>query len=104
MPDLTMLEAINLALQEEMARDPNVVVLGEDVGRKGGVFGATRGLQGEFGPLRVLDAPIAEVGIAGMAIGAVFAGLRPVAEFQFADYIHPAFDQIANEAATISYR
>ncbi len=104
MPDLTMVEAITLALQEEMARDPNVVVLGQDVGRKGGVFGATRGLQREFGPLRVLDAPIAEVGIAGMAIGAAFAGLRPVAEFQFADYIQPAFDQIANEAATISYR
>ncbi len=104
MPDLTMVEAIALAVQEEMARDPGVVVLGQDVGRKGGVFGATRGLQREFGPLRVLDAPIAEVGIAGMAIGAAFAGLRPVAEFQFADYIHPAFDQIANEAATISYR
>jgi 2-oxoisovalerate dehydrogenase E1 component beta subunit len=104
MPELTMVEAITLALQEEMARDPSVAVLGEDVGRKGGVFGATRGLQGAFGPLRVLDAPIAEAGIAGVAIGAAFAGLRPVAEFQFADYILPAFDQIANEAATISYR
>src|SRR6059058_5049764 len=95
--DLTMVEAVTLALREEMARDPNVVALGQDIGRKGGVFGATRGLQADFGPLRVLDAPIAEVGIAGMAIGAAFAGLRPVAEFQFADYIHPAFDQIANE-------
>jgi 2-oxoisovalerate dehydrogenase E1 component beta subunit len=104
MPALTLIEAINLALYEEMARDERVVVLGEDVGRKGGVFGATRGLQREFGPLRVMDAPLAEIGIAGMAIGAAFAGLRPVAEFQFADYIHPAFDQIVNEAATISYR
>ena len=101
---LTMLEAINLALQEEMARDERVVVLGQDVGRKGGVFGVTRGLQAQFGPLRVLDTPIAEVGIGGMAIGAALCGLRPVAEFQFADYLHPAFDQIANEAATISYR
>jgi 2-oxoisovalerate dehydrogenase E1 component beta subunit len=104
MTELTLIEAINLALREELARDPRVVVLGEDVGRKGGVFGVTRGLQSQFGDLRVLDAPIAEVGIAGVAIGAALAGLRPVAEFQFADYIHPAFDQIANEAATISYR
>jgi 2-oxoisovalerate dehydrogenase E1 component beta subunit len=104
MPALTMLEAVNLALREELAHDPRVVVLGQDVGRKGGVFGATRGLQQDFGHLRVLDAPVAEVAIAGVAIGAAFAGLRPVAEFQFADYILPAFDQIANEAATISYR
>ena len=104
MPLLTLIEAINLALHEEMARDARVVVLGEDVGRKGGVFGATRGLQRDFGELRVLDAPLAEVGIAGVAIGAALAGLRPVAEFQFADYILPAFDQIANEAATIAYR
>jgi 2-oxoisovalerate dehydrogenase E1 component beta subunit len=101
---LTAVEAINRALQEEMARDARVVVLGQDVGRKGGVFGITRGLQAQFGVLRVLDAPIAEVAIAGVAIGAALAGLRPVAEFQFADYILPAFDQIANEAATISYR
>jgi 2-oxoisovalerate dehydrogenase E1 component beta subunit len=101
---LTAVEAINRALQEEMARDERVVVLGQDVGRKGGVFGVTRGLQAQFGVLRVLDAPIAEVAIAGVAIGAALAGLRPVAEFQFADYILPAFDQIANEAATISYR
>lgn len=99
-----MLEAITLALREELSRDPAVVLIGQDIGRKGGVFGATRGLQSEFGELRVLDAAIAEVGIAGMAIGAACAGLRPVAEFQFADYIHPAFDQIVNEAATLSYR
>jgi 2-oxoisovalerate dehydrogenase E1 component beta subunit len=101
---LTLVEAINLALREELARDERVVLLGQDIGRKGGVFGVTRGLQADFGPLRVLDTPIAEVGIAGMAIGAALSGLRPVAEFQFADYLHPAFDQIANEAATISYR
>ncbi|HEU5316807.1 MAG TPA: alpha-ketoacid dehydrogenase subunit beta [Chloroflexota bacterium] len=104
MAELTMLEAITLALREELARDPSVVLIGEDIGRKGGVFGATRGLQREFGELRVMDAAIAEVGIAGMAIGAACAGLRPVAEFQFADYILPAFDQIVNEAATLSYR
>ena len=99
-----MLEAITLALREELQRDAGVVLIGQDIGRKGGVFGVTRGLQKEFGELRVLDAAIAEVGIAGMAIGAACAGLRPVAEFQFADYIHPAFDQIVNEAATLSYR
>src|SRR5688572_10892160 len=104
MAELTMVEAITLAMREELARDPSVVLIGQDIGRKGGVFGATRGLQKEFGALRVLDAAIAEVGIAGMAIGAACAGLRPVAEFQFADYIHPAFDQIVNEAATLSYR
>src|SRR5688572_21070058 len=104
MAEMTMVEAITLALREELARDTSVVLIGQDIGRKGGVFGATRGLQKEFGELRVLDAAIAEVGIAGMAIGAACAGLRPVAEFQFADYIHPAFDQIVNEAATLSYR
>ena len=102
--EVTMLEAITLGLREEMERDGSVVLIGQDIGRKGGVFGVTRGLQREFGELRVMDAAIAEVGIAGMAIGAALAGLRPVAEFQFADYIAPAFDQIVNEAATISYR
>lgn len=101
---VTLVEAIRAALQEEMARDPRVVVLGEDVGRKGGVFKATDGLQGEFGSLRVLDTPLSEIAIAGAAIGAAMMGLRPVAEFQFADYIHPAYDQIVNQAATIRWR
>ncbi|MCC6179422.1 MAG: alpha-ketoacid dehydrogenase subunit beta [Chloroflexi bacterium] len=87
-----------------MARDPRVVLLGQDVGRKGGVFRATVGLQAEFGALRVLDTPIAEAAIAGAAIGAAMMGLRPVAELQFADYIHPAFDQIVNQAATMRWR
>src|SRR5829696_4040945 len=87
-----------------MQRDPRVVLMGEDVGMKGGVFRVTQGFQAEFGELRVLDTPLAEVGIAGGAIGAAVAGLRPVAEFQFADYIHPAWDQIINEAANIRYR
>jgi 2-oxoisovalerate dehydrogenase E1 component beta subunit len=101
---LTMVEAIRDALAEEMERDPTVVVLGEDVGRKGGVFKATEGLFERFGPLRVLDTPVAEVGIAGVAIGAAMMGLRPVAEFQFADYLHPAYDQIVNQAATMRWR
>src|SRR5688572_27432316 len=87
---ITLLQAVTEAIQEEMARDGRVVVLGQDVGRKGGVFKATVGLQDQFGPLRVLDTPIAEDVIAGAAIGAAMMGLRPIAEFQFADYIFPA--------------
>src|SRR2546423_7288180 len=104
MTELTMVEAIRDALAEEMRRDDTVVLLGEDVGRKGGVFKASVGLQEEFGPLRVLDTPVAEIAIAGMAIGAAMMGLRPVAEFQFADYMHPAYDQIVNQAATMRWR
>jgi 2-oxoisovalerate dehydrogenase E1 component beta subunit len=99
-----MVEAVREALAEEMARDPAVVILGEDVGPKGGVFKTTEGLQDLFGDLRVLDTPVAEAGIAGMAIGAAMMGLRPVAEFQFADYMYPAFDQIVNQAATMRWR
>jgi 2-oxoisovalerate dehydrogenase E1 component beta subunit len=102
--EITLVEAIRDAISEEMRRDPNVVVLGEDVGRKGGVFKATQGLLKEFGPKRVLDTPIAEGVIAGAAIGASMMGLRPIAEFQFADYMHPAYDQIVNQAATIRWR
>lgn len=87
-----------------MADDDRVVLLGQDVGRKGGVFGASRGLLDRFGDRRVLDTPIAETAIAGAAIGAAMAGLRPVAEFQFADYMHPAWDQIVNQAATMRWR
>ncbi len=104
MTAVTMVEAIRDALAEEMERDPTVVLLGEDVGRKGGVFKASEGLQERFGPWRVLDTPVAEVGIAGMAIGAAMMGLRPVAEFQFADYLHPAYDQIVSQAATMRWR
>jgi 2-oxoisovalerate dehydrogenase E1 component beta subunit len=100
----TMIEAVNEALVEEMERDPGVIVLGEDVGVHGGVFRATDGLQQRFGAERVIDTPLAELGIAGIAIGAALNGLRPVAEIQFADYIHPAYDQIVNEAAKIRYR
>jgi 2-oxoisovalerate dehydrogenase E1 component beta subunit len=101
---LTMVEAICAALADEMERDDTVVLLGEDVGRKGGVFKASVGLQQRFGPLRVLDTPVSEIAIAGVAIGAAMMGLRPVAEFQFADYMHPGYDQIINQAATIRWR
>jgi len=99
-----MIEAVRAALTEEMERDERVIVLGEDVGRKGGVFGATDGLYARFGEARVLDTPLAEAAIVGVAIGAALNGLIPVAEIQFADFIHPAFDQIVSEAARTRYR
>jgi 2-oxoisovalerate dehydrogenase E1 component beta subunit len=101
---MTLVESVRQALFEEMQADPSVIVLGEDVGVHGGVFRATDGLQKQFGELRVIDTPLAELGIAGVAVGAAMNGLRPVAEIQFADYIHPAYDQIVNEAAKIRYR
>ena len=87
-----------------MRRDPRVVVLGEDVGKFGGVFRATSGLYDEFGDDRVIDTPLAEAGIIGTAIGMALYGLRPVPEIQFADFIFPAFDQIVNELAKFRYR
>lgn len=104
MPVMTYIDAIRSAMTEEMARDDNVIVLGEDVGIKGGVFLATDGLFKRFGEHRVIDTPIAEISIVGLAIGASLHGLRPIAEIQFADYIHPAIDQILNEAAVFRYR
>jgi pyruvate dehydrogenase E1 component beta subunit len=101
---LTFVQAINQALKEEMRRDPRVVVLGEDVGRMGGVFRATDDLQNEFGPERVIDTPLHEGGIIGSAIGMALAGLIPVPEIQFVDFIYPAFDQIVNELAKVRYR
>ena len=100
----TLIEGVREALAEEMERDERVWVLGEDVGRKGGVFLATEGLHGRFGEARVLDTPLAESSIVGVAIGAALNGLIPVAEIQFADFIHPAFDQLVSEAARIRYR
>src|SRR5438477_506358 len=99
MAEMRMFEAVRAAITEEMERDERVLVLGEDVGRKGGVFGATDGLYAKFGEARVLDTPLAESGIVGIAIGAALNGLIPIAEIQFADFIHPAFDQIVSEAA-----
>jgi len=100
----TLIEALRDGMAEEMRRDWRVIVLGEDVGVHGGVFRATDGLLNEFGGERVIDTPIAELGIVGTAIGSALNGLRPVAEIQFADYIYPAMDQIVNEAAKIRYR
>jgi 2-oxoisovalerate dehydrogenase E1 component beta subunit len=104
MAQMNMIEAIRSALDVTMDRDPNVIVLGEDVGYFGGVFRCTDGLQRKFGEHRVIDAPIAEGGIIGAAIGMGVNGLRPVAEIQFADYIYPGFDQIVSELARIRYR
>jgi len=104
MPEMNIIEAVNDALRLEMRRDPRVVVLGEDVGRFGGVFRATRGLFEEFGPERCVDTPLAESGIVGTAIGMALYGLRPVPEIQFADFIYPAYDQIVNELAKLRYR
>lgn len=100
----TLLQAVRDALSLEMERNPAVVVLGEDVGKSGGVFRATEGLQERFGPDRVIDTPLCEGGIVGMAIGMALNGLRPVAEIQFADFIFPAFDQIVSELAKFRYR
>jgi 2-oxoisovalerate dehydrogenase E1 component beta subunit len=99
-----LLQAIHEGLAEEMRSDESVMVLGEDVGRAGGVFRVTQGLQEEFGAARVMDTPLAESLIVGSAIGLSVNGMRPVAEIQFADFIPPAFDQIVNEAAKFYYR
>lgn len=104
MPVLNMVQALNQALREEMARDPRVVVLGEDVGRRGGVFLVTEGLIDEFGEMRVIDTPLSEMGIIGVAIGMALYGLRPVAEIQFIDFVYEAFDQIVSNMAKIRYR
>jgi len=104
MAEWNIIQAVNDALRLEMRRDPRVVVLGEDVGKFGGVFRATAGLYEEFGPDRVIDTPLAEAGIVGAAIGMAMYGLRPVPEIQFSDFIYPAFDQIVNELAKLRYR
>ncbi|HEY2902022.1 MAG TPA: alpha-ketoacid dehydrogenase subunit beta [Polyangia bacterium] len=104
MPEMNIIQAVNDALRLEMRRDPRVVVLGEDVGRFGGVFRATTGLQEEFGPERCIDTPLAESGIVGTAIGMALYGMRPVPEIQFADFIYPAYDQIVSELAKMRYR
>ena len=104
MAKLSYLDAIKDALFTAMEQDDDVFVLGEDVGKKGGVFKVTEGLQEKFGEMRVLDTPLAESNIAGTAIGAAMVGKRPVAEIQFAEYILPAVNQILNEAAKIRYR
>lgn len=104
MPTMNMIEAINDAMSVALERDPDVTVLGEDVGYFGGVFRATAGLQKKYGKTRVFDTPITECGIVGVAVGMAAYGLRPVPEIQFADYIYPALDQLVSEAARLRYR
>lgn len=101
---LTMVEAIHQALSQEMERDERVMILGEDVGRLGGVFRATDGLQQRFGPERVFDAPLAEAAIVGAAVGLAMSGLRPIAEVQFLGFAHQAFHQIADQVARYGFR
>jgi 2-oxoisovalerate dehydrogenase E1 component beta subunit len=98
MPNITTIEAINLALKSEMARDPDVVVLGEDIGRNGGVFRATVGLLDAYGEDRVIDTPLAETLVAAMAIGLSTQGIKPVAEIQFSGFLYPCVDQVVNHA------
>src|SRR3970282_1294844 len=104
MAQITLVEAVNLALKREMERDPAVVVLGEDVGVDGGVFRPTLGLIDRYGPERVIDTPLAETLIAGMAIGMAVEGLRPVAEIQFSGFGYTAIDQIVNHAGRMRHR
>lgn len=102
--DLTLVEAVNLALARALTEDPNVVLLGEDIGRNGGVFRATQGLQDRFGRERVMDTPLAETLIAGTAIGMASQGLKPVAEIQFMGFIFPAMEQLVTHAARLRNR
>ena len=99
-----IVQAVTMGLRQELARDKNVVVIGEDIGLNGGVFRATDGLQKEFGPERVIDTPLAELGIVGAAIGMAVNGLRPVAEIQFSGFLYGAFDQLLSHAARIRMR
>ncbi len=104
MAEVTLIEGIRQAMDEEMARDDRVFLVGEDVGPRGGVFRATEGLYEKYGGERVIDSPLAELSIVGIGIGAALYGMRPICEIQFADFIHPAFNQIVNEAAKMCYR
>lgn len=101
---ITLIQAVTEAIAEEMERDSRVVLFGEDVGARGGVFMATAGLQAQFGKERVFDTPLSEASIVGAAVGMAVRGLRPIAEIQFADYMGPGFDQILSQAAKIRYR
>ncbi len=104
MPEITLVEAVRDAMDEEMARDENVFIVGEDVGQRGGVFRATVGLFDKYGADRVIDSPLAELSIVGVGIGAAMYGMKPICEIQFADFIYPAFNQIVSEAAKMTYR
>ena len=104
MPEVTMIEAIRMALSRALEEHPDVVIFGEDVGIDGGVFRATDGLAQRYGAFRVRDTPLSETVIAGMAVGAAAHGLRPVAEIQFMGFLYPALDQLANHAARLRNR
>jgi 2-oxoisovalerate dehydrogenase E1 component beta subunit len=104
MTERTLVQAVNRGLTEAMRADPDVLLLGEDIGVNGGVFRATEGLYKEFGESRVIDTPLSETGIVGAAIGMAVYGLKPIAEIQFLDFIYPAFDQIVSELAKFRYR
>ena len=104
MPVKSNIEALRDTMAAEMRRDPTIIITGEDVGPRGGVFRATEGLFSEFGPSRVIDSPLSELSIIGVGIGMALNGIRPICEIQFADFIHPAFNQIVNEAAKMRYR
>ena len=104
MPVKSNIEALRETMAAEMRRDPTIIITGEDVGPRGGVFRATEGLFAEFGPSRVIDSPLSELSIVGVGIGMALNGIRPICEIQFADFIHPAFNQIVNEAAKMRYR
>ncbi len=103
MPELTYLQAINQALHEEMVRDPDVFMAGEDIAERGDVFGTTQGIYSRFGPERIFDTPISETGIIGLAVGAAAQGLRPVVTIMFMDFIGVCFDQIINQMAKMKY-
>src|SRR5262249_3674217 len=104
MPEVTLIEAINLALARALADDPEVVLLGEDIGVNGGVFRATVGLQQRFGPERVIDTPLAELLISGLCVGMAAQGLKPVGEIQFSGFIYPCIDQMVNHASRLRHR
>src|ERR1700712_275257 len=104
MTDLTMAKALNDGLRKSMEDDPKVVIMGEDVGKLGGVFRITDGLQKDFGDTRVIDTPLAESGIIGTAIGLAIRGYRPVCEIQFDGFVFPAYNQIVSQVAKMFYR
>src|SRR3989338_4857986 len=104
MANLNMVEALNLALKQEMKKDSKVLVLGEDVGVDGGVFRVTQGIIEEYGENRVIDTPLSELGIVGTSVGLAIYGFKPVAEIQFDGFIYPAFNQIINHVARMRYR
>lgn len=104
MPEVTLVEAVNLALARALAEDPSVVVFGEDVGVNGGVFRATVGLQLRFGPERVMDTPLSELLIAGLCVGMAAQGLRPIGEIQFMGFLYPCLDQLVNHASRLRNR